>query len=364
MLKISDIEKKIIMELHSNYKQKLNEQATQEPQEIKGFVKPDYIANTIVQNKICFCKTASCGGAYKDPKSGDIFINVKMPIASESIDSDGKKRYEAGDDLAFNVNKFIYTVTRTGKSYSWGCQSLTPIITNMRNALQKYYTQLNYKTAESLDYNPDIADTGKFESINLSATHPHLFPKWESINKNDFILYKPKSEDIQPDMPRNQYEERMIEDFKMRYKDLQLKTKKDIMDEREIADFNIVASEYTPFPIGAPGDNKFNRVFNLYYLKGGQEAAKGMYKATKESEKELNINKPTCSKLIKQFYDLYKLGDAAFTKLSEPQIAQLKQQVTYCSRKYNNYGVFNGNKIDQLLNELKGLASTNRFKIK
>lgn len=363
MLKVTDIEKRMILELHSNYKQKLTEQTAQKPQEIESYVKPESIAYNITQNKICFCKTAICNNPYRDSKSGDILIQAKMPNASESIDSQGNKRYEANDELIFNINKFIYTVSRTGKSYTWGCQTLTQTITNMRDSLLKYYTEMGYKPGKVFNFNPDIYDPNKFETKNLGAIYPHLFPRWESIDTNNYILYKPKSSDVQSDIARNDYEKKIIEDFKIRYKNYNLKTQQEIMDEREVTDFSIVASEYEPFPIGQPGDGKFNRVFNLYRKKSGQSSAKEIQRTAKESEKVMNINKNTCKGLIKRLYGLFKLKDAAFSQISEPDFNKLKQQVTYCSRAYDNYGLLGSDKIDSMLSELKTTPLA-RFKIK
>lgn len=360
MLNINDIEKKIILELHNNHKQNLREQ--QKPQEIDLITNPLTIATNIQESAICFCKTSRCGAPYKDPKTGDILINATAASASQSIDETGNKRYDANDSLIFNISKFTYTVEKNGKRYSWGCQALTPTITNMRNAIVKYYDQMGYKNPESFEYNPDLNDTNKFDVINLSINYPYLFPVWEGIDKTKFILHKPKSSNVQPDVPVNSIEKSVVDAYKSRYPDL--KTQQEVMDERNISDFSVVATYYEPVQIARIGDGKFNRPFFLYRLKAGQAPAKQMAQRAKESQEELNINKPTCSKLIKRFYEIFKLKDAAFTNLTEVEFNKLKQQVTYCSRKYDNYGVLGSDKIDDMLSQLKSLSSTNQFKIK
>ena len=368
MFQINNSEREQILEMHQKFKKLLSEQAAQTPDFIDVQTKNAAIAQKIVGQNICFCKQeiATCSSPIIKDKS--IIINARMAVNSSKVNSSGQPLYKAGDTVAYNVSDFTFTAPQSTTKHNWTCAAINDIIGTMRQDVIANYNQLGYKTLEGLGkYAANAEDPKRYDKIQLNLKYPFLFPKWMPINRDDlaiYTLYKAKSQDISADEssePQSDEERIRIEQWIK--KDPTLVTKKTAMEKNGVEDFARIASLYTAVQIGTPNDSVFGRPFYLYRLKSGQAGAKNVLQTSKQSEKTLQINKPMCAKLIKQLYELYKLKDAAFTTMSEEEIAQLKMKVTYCSRKYDNYGLLGGDKIDAMVSELKGLPNSNKFNI-
>ncbi len=358
MFKITEQERKNI--LLSHLKEKLNEQqAKAQPKDIL----PSFssIAKNIFDKGMCFCnnKKTVCNNITVYNRKN--YIIATAITNSTSVDKDLKPIYKQGDTIYFNIDDYTFTVGNidSGLKHFWSCAELNDqiIVPNLAKILN-YYKQIGYfllKELESLGIKADALDN--YTEYSLKAAYPYLFPP----NTKDIILYKPKSEEFmtkQASLPATQEQQARIDAYKQ--KNPNLKTKEEAMAEMNVSDFEQIRNQYKEYRIGEPGDNVFNRDFFLYEKISGQESAKSAAQGAREAVKEMNINKPTCTKLINNFYDMYKVNQ---TNLPEAQFTTLREKVVYCSKKYDNYGLFGGDSVDKKIAQLRSLRTGNKFKI-
>lgn len=362
MIKINESERNAIIKAHLEYKAKLNEQ--QKPMATPGDlnITPARLGAIIVNSKVCFCAKdlANCSGPFNN--NGVITIQGKMLTNSAQNKPDGKPVYQAGNVVNFNLNDYTYVVGTETTKNTWKCSSIVGSIQQLRRDVMEHYRNLGYYSLEDFpDNRTALTDREKYNELDLGLVYPFLYPKWLDTQNYERFLYIPKSTTFQVksnSYPQTQQERDRIAAVKQT--DPRLKTMEEVLTDEGVKDFSAISGKYTPYKIGKPGDNVFNRDFFLYYRNVGQEAAKTSVDVAKKAMKELNISKATCAKLINNYYEAYKVNQE---NMNQTDFDTIKTQVTYCARKYDNYGLLGGNKVDEKLDTLKGLSSNNKFKI-
>lgn len=365
MIKINDLERREILKSHLAQKIKLNEQQTALPTPGSLKVTPATLGDKILTQQICFCKAdvAKCGAVYNT--NGVFTIQATMKNDSQQQTPSGQPIYKAGNVVTFNLNDYTYIAPSSSTKHTWRCSALSGSITEIRNEMVGFYiTKMGYNTIDTIpnELRANINDPNKYIQLDLSLMYPFLYPKWESIDNTYKFLYKPKSKTFQVksnSYPETPEEKSRIESLKQ--KNPRLKTMEDVLNDEGIRDFSVISDKYTPYQIGNETDNVFGREFYLYYKNTGQNAAKKSVDIVKNAMQELNISKNTCAKLINNYYEAYKVNQ---TNMDLTKFDTIKTQVTYCARKYDNFGLLGGDKIDEKLDTLKGLSSNNKFKIK
>lgn len=366
MITINQEEKNTILELHSKFKQILIEQnQKQTPDLIIAQTTANAIGQRLFRGKMCFCSVnvANCQAPITD-QNNKTTIRAQVLTNSNQTRPNGQPVYNSGDFITYNLDDFTFVVDGSTTKHNWKCSAISEIIIPMRQNLLVSLKSLGWKTLQEMaPYGYAVEDPKKYDKKQLNVEYPFLFPKWENVDMEIYTLYKPKSTDISAESdsePSDNAERIRIEEYIKQ--DPSLVTKRGAMDQNNVEDFQRIEHLYDKVQIGKVGDGVFERPFYLYRRKGGQKGARELAKDVKQSIGELNINKPTCAKLIKQLHSLSKLKDTG--TLTPEQFNQLKNKVTYCSRKYDNYGILGSDKVDDMLMQLKGLSSTNQFKIK
>jgi hypothetical protein len=351
-LSINEQEKNIILEQHkkailsNKIRSIISEQETQIP------IRNSDIAQKLIDDKLCFCKTAfTCDKVQIIGNKTFVLARARFPKTQDTTTV-----FNTGDLVYFDVFAKKYHVkSPSAPAYSWSCGELNTLITNAKNAIVANLEKYNYLTQDKAGVTRDNQDF--YEVYSVKQIYPFLFGAYDE----DLLLYRPKGAKAQTQLASSgltKEQQNVIDSAKKKY--MQLQTMEEVLEREGVTSFNEVANLYVPYQIGSPGDGIFNRVFNLYYRQSGQTQAKQMSASTKAGLESIEINQNTCKKLIKDLYEMYKTDSVP---VAASQFETLKKQVTYCSRKYKSFGLLGSGNVDAMVSELKGLPNSNKFNI-
>lgn len=361
MINITEQEKKRILEAH--LKEKLKEQTS--PAAANVLPKASSIAKTIIDGNICFCDNVrfTCQLEPISYNNGKTYIRATALQNSDKTDINNVPIYKQGDIVFFCVDDYTFTAKNPNSplKHNWKCDKLfqTVIKPILEKSLMFNLNKEGFMTRNQISITPGTDIKTYYDEFSLKERYPYLFPP----GFNDILVYKPKSEGFKTKERSTGFsdEQQKVIDTQKQLNP-QLLTMQEVLDNENVEDFSAVADKYRAVQIGKSGDNVFNRDFYLYQKLSGQDLAKQTAQTAKQAVKELNINRNTCSTLINQLYEMYRTKQ---TNIDATQFNKLKESVTYCARKYDDFstmGIGGGN-VEKKIAALKSLPRNDKFKI-